>query len=817
MTNILREVPENQKFFVIDSSYTTIFGASASNNAFYNSKNTLVGFSFSDDHPQLVELQKFSFYGCQKLKVINLSSAKNLRKIGENAFGICRSVELLLLPNGVTHLGPYAFYYNDMLPKAFLPNSLREISIRLFDCCSSLENVEFESGIQIKNIPQSFLRLTKVKTIIIPKSVKTCDNNAFEDCSTLERIEVEQGSTSFVSDSGVLYQTGFARLVTFPPNHSKKYSIKEECTALNQESFAYSILEEVTIPNSVTVIDSYAFRSTQLVSIKLPKELDSVSSYAFCDCCRLSHVEFPEKITFLSSYSFAGCNFTEIIVPSTVTKLGAFCFANNIYLKKVTLSDQLNVLEGGVFSNCSSDIIIIFLTNPNYDIINNTFIVDKPHENIYQYLGSEQHVVIPKTVKTIKSGAFYQCSFIICVTLEDESILSRIEDKAFQGCSALTSFPFEVISYIGNDAFNGCKSIVSITFGPFFEFIGGQAFRSCQKLENITFVPTKKPCTIGGMGFYVCNSIKTLKLAEGIESIGYAAFYSSRQLTEIYFPSTLKEIYGIAFSSSGLIKVSFDDNCKLTLLSESTFIDCQDLTELHLHQGIQNISTTCFKHTNINSFTVPTGTLSIAEKAFESCANLETFIIPEHSSLIEIGYKIFDGCTSLKTIVSNSDKFIVENSALYNAEKNILYVYPPASNRKYFALSEKVHEILPGAFAGCSHIKIMMIPEDSVVTIGFNAFEGCKNLHYINLPSSINKIGTDAFVGCTSLKCGLTIEEKDQSVINEWISFAGLPYYCTKPCLIPTCKGCGGYRFFYQIFLPFLYVVVALNKPFFNM
>ena len=265
-------------------------------------------------------------------------------------------------------------------------------------------------------------------------------------------------------------------------------------------------------------------------------------------------------------------------------------------------------------------------------------------------------------------------------------------------------------------------------------------------------------------------------------------FFPCKSLREVHFPSSLQELISGAFSSSRLRYVAFADDCKLTVLPASCFSDCPELTELHLHENLKNISTQCFKNTNLSTFIVPTGVESIAEKAFESCKNLETFIIPENSALIDIGYKIFDGCRSLKTIVSNTSSFVVENSALYNEKKDILFVYPPACETKYFAFSDKVHYIMPGAFAGCEHLEIMLIPDGSIETIGFNAFENCKNLRYINLPPCIRSIDMNAFLGCTSLKCGLTIEEKNQEIINEWISFASLPAHCTKPCEIPTCN-----------------------------
>lgn len=60
-------------------------------------------------------------------------------------------------------------------------------------------------------------------------------------------------------------------------------------------------------------------------------------------------------------------------------------------------------------------------------------------------------------------------------------------------------------------------------------------------------------------------------------------------------------------------------------------------------------------------------------------------------------------------------------------------------------------EIKDGAFAGCSTLTELKIPE-SVKKIGDNAFLGCTSLKSVTLPQAITKIPDNAFVDCTSLQ-----------------------------------------------------------------
>jgi hypothetical protein len=54
------------------------------------------------------------------------------------------------------------------------------------------------------------------------------------------------------------------------------------------------------------------------------------------------------------------------------------------------------------------------------------------------------------------------------------------------------------------------------------------------------------------------------------------------------------------------------------------------------------------------------------------------------------------------------------------------------------------------AFSGCKSLGSISIP-DSVTSIGKSAFEGCKSLGSIDIPDSVMSIGNSAFYGCKSL------------------------------------------------------------------
>lgn len=109
---------------------------------------------------QIVEINRQAFFGCSRLKNINL---ENVNVIHKNAFSYCQMLDNVNL--NCTHLGASAFYH-----------------------CDSLSNIDF--GNKIKTIGSLSLAETNIEHIIIPSSVKTLGKNAFIYCDRLAIIEV---------------------------------------------------------------------------------------------------------------------------------------------------------------------------------------------------------------------------------------------------------------------------------------------------------------------------------------------------------------------------------------------------------------------------------------------------------------------------------------------------------------------------------------------------------------------------------------------------------------------------------------------------
>ncbi|MBR5371092.1 MAG: leucine-rich repeat protein, partial [Oscillospiraceae bacterium] len=103
--------------------------------------------------------------------------------------------------------------------------------------------------------------------------------------------------------------------------------------------FVCSSLTAITIPNSVTSIDSQAFSGcSSLTAITIPDSVKSIGSSAFQGCSSVTEITIPDSVTFIGSSAFKGCSsLTAITIPDGVTRIGPYTFKGCSNLKNLTI------------------------------------------------------------------------------------------------------------------------------------------------------------------------------------------------------------------------------------------------------------------------------------------------------------------------------------------------------------------------------------------------------------------------------------------------------------------------------------------------
>ncbi|EAY21910.1 surface antigen BspA-like [Trichomonas vaginalis G3] len=228
----------------------------------------------------------------------------------------------------------------------------------------------------------------------------------------------------------------------------------------------------------------------------------------------------------------------------------------------------------------------------------------------------------------------------------------------------------------------------------------------------------------------------------------------------------------------------------MTELNQYCFSNMHKLREIQkIPNSILSIGSNAFDSTLISSFTVPLSTVNLSDSVFRDCSLLIVFTIPAGCALMNLGNFIFEGCSSLKKIECiDSAYFVVDNGGLFNKNRTSLICFPPASPINFFSFLQNVQTISPYAFYGCRNLQSILIPDNSISSIGHSAFAYCTSLKYINIPLCVKNIEQSAFIGCSNLHCGMIVQNKSISFRQTLIESSSLSPTVLKDCELITCK-----------------------------
>lgn len=729
--------------------------------------------------------------------IIEVSMPATILEIGERAFASCEWLSKIEIPSKVGTVGASAFENCTSLEEVTLPASLNSIGGGAFAFCSKLDRVH------IQNIDDWFR---------IEFADDTANPLSYADKLYVDGYEVTEltvsGSVKSISRYALSFRSLEKLTVSIGVNEIAQGALSE-CTSLAELSVPY-----VGGGSDLTNYLSYLFGATErgTGSELVPNTLTTVTvtgsspigSKAFYGIRSISSVELGSNVKSIGSEAFYGCSaLAEFTVPENATEIGFGAFAECNSLKvlnipfvggSLTENRYLGYIFGSTTPEGSSKVIPLCLyelkLTTGADIA----------ENAFAGASDIRALTVNKSTKLIGFGALSGCTSLVTLKIPfaggsstantyfgyvfgaaspDENgakvpdTLSSVEltsaanigESAFAGCSSLKAVGILMgTKSIGANAFSGCSGLVSALIPYTVETIGANAFNGYSQ-KRIYAMASSKPS-----GWSSSWKPYTVKVSWGSSYTGTTddGFTFSQTLDEI-------EIIGYTGGLSDVIIPYSIDGVPVVGIGSEAFLSNVDLKSIYLHSSITKIDYKAFSGCyNLTSITLPENLTIIGEGAFYGCGFTE-LVIPK--SVTQIGPSAISYCSNLKKLViEDGSKLSNVGSWAFKMNQNMTEVYiddlafwcsisfadeysnPLIYAKKFYVGGElistisiptEITEINPFSFTGT--IPRVIILHSGITKIGSSAFVGCTSLAGIYLHDGITEIGENAFFGCSRL------------------------------------------------------------------
>ena len=598
-----------------DYTVTSIADGTSSTGAFKSVASTLQSVTLPNE---LQKIGNYAFYTCRLLSSITIPSS--VTSIGTQAFTSCSGLTSVIFEEGsqLKTIASWAFNSCTGLSSIVIPENVTSIASYGFFSCDNLSSVYIDSpriASQLSSNTSAGYLIYFAFIVFVEEGAATQLPTTFPGTLDTEGAQVE-GYKKYITNSiytdfefttddtdmtaSLVRYTGSASNVSVPSSISKaviegdvvygagsQYTVtsiadgsRDVLTGVDGAfTSVASTLQDVTLPNTLTRIGSYAFYECSGLSgaLTIPASVTSIGDYAYTHCSSLTSLSFASgsKLQTIGTSAFAGCEGLTgtLTIPASVISIGASAFSDingmdepgactSLTYLIFASGSQLQVIGKDAFSGCTG--LTGTLTIP----ANVTSIGDYAFANcsslttLYLASGSKLQTIgvyafrdctgltgtltIPANVTSIGSFAFYECSELTGLGFASGSKLRTIGDYAFCGTSltgALT-IPSRVTT-IGDYAFSSCEGLTSLTFaGTQLRTIGDSAFSSCSGLAGTLTLPLGVT-TIGEDAFRWCENLGAeLTIPASVTSIGNDAFYGCTGLTEvqIYSEAIIKQL-----------------------------------------------------------------------------------------------------------------------------------------------------------------------------------------------------------------------------------------------------------------------------------
>lgn len=282
---------------------------------------------------------------------------KNTTIIGPTAFGGCRNLESIEVPDAITEIGGSSFMKCYSLKRFSVPGGVTKIQNGAFSGCSSLETFDLNNVTELGDSV-----FTSATATELDGSNHACDKLTTLDLSKVTKIGASAFTRTGLTSVEIAKGTEIGYLAFWGCENLKSVEFEGDYTVKGPTQGATKVfincpnLETMTFAdNSVVDIPKGFFENcTSLKTLDLSKvtlKNGKIGEGAFRNCSSLETLSLPTSGEYtIDGSAFTGSQLKDIVIPDAVTSISKNAFASTSKLETVTMSKD--------FSDCFSSVAI---------------------------------------------------------------------------------------------------------------------------------------------------------------------------------------------------------------------------------------------------------------------------------------------------------------------------------------------------------------------------------------------------------------------------------------------------------------------------